>query len=170
MAPERGGHRPHLNVLVRLEDLEARARSAILDFGGGLSPQALRMLACDAAVVPIVLGGAGQPLDVGRTTRIIPDGLRRAVHARAGGTCEHPGCGRPSSWSEIHHIVTWEDGGHTALRNLTMVCRAHHRLLHADSGWIVRIVGGLPEFVPPAWIDPDRRPRRKPLPHLLTGV
>ncbi|MQA15559.1 MAG: DUF222 domain-containing protein [Pseudonocardiaceae bacterium] len=93
---ETGGRRPHLNVLLRLEDLERRCRSAMLDFGGTLSPESLRMLACDAAVVPIVMDGTGQPLDVGRVTRTIPDGLRRAVAARDRG-CAHPGCGRPPS-------------------------------------------------------------------------
>ena len=87
--PDCGGHRPHVNVLVRLEDLENRARAAALDFGGRLSPESLRMLCCDAAVVPIVFDGAGQPLDVGRATRTIPDGLRRAVAARDRG-CAHP--------------------------------------------------------------------------------
>ena len=53
------------------------------------------MLCCDAAVVPIVMNGQGQPLDVGRITRTIPDGLRRAVAARDRG-CAHPGCGRPT--------------------------------------------------------------------------
>jgi len=100
--PACGGRRPHLNVLVRLEDLENRARAACLDFGGTLSPQSLRMLCCDAAVVPIVLDGKGQPLDVGRATRAIPDGLRRAVAARDGGCAR---CGRPSSWCEVHHVV-----------------------------------------------------------------
>jgi 5-methylcytosine-specific restriction protein A len=57
--PDCGGHRPHLSVLVRLEDLEHRARAGCLDFGGTLSPQDLRMLCCDAAVVPVVLDGAG---------------------------------------------------------------------------------------------------------------
>ncbi|WP_433555778.1 DUF222 domain-containing protein [Pseudonocardia xinjiangensis] len=80
--PACGGRRPHLSVLVRLEDLENRARAACLDFGGTLSPESLRMLACDAAVVPVVLNGKGQPLDVGRVTRTIPDGLRRAIAAR----------------------------------------------------------------------------------------
>jgi hypothetical protein len=50
-----------------------------------------------------------------------------------------------------------------------MVCKVHHRLLH-HSEWIVRIREGLPEFVPPTWIDPDRIPRRKPLPHLLASA
>jgi 5-methylcytosine-specific restriction protein A len=59
--PHAGGGRPHLNVLVRLEDLENRCRAAVLDFGGTLSPESLRMLACDAAVVPVVMGGKGQP-------------------------------------------------------------------------------------------------------------
>ena len=63
--PECGGRRPHMNVLIRLEDLQNRARAACLDFGGTVSPESLRMLCCDAAVVPIVMDGKGQPLDVG---------------------------------------------------------------------------------------------------------
>lgn len=166
--PETGGRRPQLNVLIRLEDLEARCRSAMLDFGGGLSPESLRMLACDAGVVPIVMNGKGQPLDVGRITRTIPDGLRRAVAARDRG-CAYPGCGRPPSWCECHHIRPWEDDGETKLSNCVMLCKVHHRLLH-HSEWIVRIRDGLPEFIPPPWIDPQRRPRRKPLPHLLPAA
>jgi Domain of unknown function (DUF222)/HNH endonuclease len=123
--PECGGRKPHLNVLIRLADLENRACGAMLDFGGKLSPHSLRMLACDAAVVPIVMNGAGQPLDVGRATRTVPDGLRRAVTARDRG-CAHPGCDRPVSWCEIHHVVPWEDGGPTSLDNLVMLCKAHH--------------------------------------------
>ena len=121
------------------------------------------MLACDAAVVPIVLGGNSQPLDVGRATRTIPDGLRRAVAARAGG-CEYPGCGRPPSWCEVHHVISWQDGGPTAIHNCVMVCRVHHRLLH-HSEWIVRLRDGFPEFIPPAWIDPQQQPRAAPRPH-----
>jgi 5-methylcytosine-specific restriction protein A len=158
--PQTGGRRPHLNVLIRLEELERRARAAVLDFGGALSPESVRMLACDAAVVPIVMGGAGQPLDVGRATRVVPDGLRRAVTARDRG-CAHPGCDRPVSWCEIHHIEEWEHGGPTELNNLVMLCRAHHRLIH-HSGWMVRIRDGLPEFIPPRWIDPEQKPRRNP--------
>ena len=152
-------------MLIRLEDLEGRARSAMLDFGGTLSPESLRMLACDAAVIPIVLGGDGQPLDIGRVNRSIPDGLRRAVAARDRG-CAHPGCGRTASWCDIHHIREWQSGGQTRLDNLVMLCRAHHRLLH-HSEWVVRIHNGLPEFIPPRWVDPDQTPRRKPLTHLI---
>jgi Domain of unknown function (DUF222)/HNH endonuclease len=162
--PECGGHRPHVNVLIRLEDLENRARAAALDFGGAVSPESLRMLCCDTVAVPIVLDGAGQPLDVGRATRTIPDGLRRAVAARDGG-CAHPGCGRPPSWCECHHLVPWELGGETTLSNLAMLCRVHHRQIHSTER-ICRIRDGLPEFIPPAWIDPQQKPRRRALPHL----
>jgi 5-methylcytosine-specific restriction protein A len=163
--PECGGRRPHVSVLVRLEDLQNRARAACLDFGGTVSPESLRMLCCDAAVVPIVLNGRGQPLDVGRITRTIPDGLRRAVAARDRG-CAHPGCGRPVSWTECHHIIPWEHGGPTTLSNLVMLCRVHHRQIHSTD-WVVRIRDGLPEFIPPPWIDPEQRPRRRALPHLV---
>jgi uncharacterized protein DUF222/HNH endonuclease len=161
--PERGGRRPHLNVHIGLEDLESRARAAMLDFGGRLSADALRLLACDAAVVPIVMNGAGQPLDVGRAQRTVPDGLRRAVTARDRGCAR---CGRPPSWCEVHHIIPWESGGETELSNCVMLCKACHRLVH-HTDWLVRLRDGLPEFIPPAWIDPDRQPRRRPLPHLV---
>lgn len=64
----------------------------------------------------------------------------------------------------------WEHHGETKIDNLVMVCRYHHRLVHQASGWIVRInsTDGLPEFIPPTWIDPHQTPRRKPLPHLIT--
>lgn len=159
LVPETGGRRPQISVIVRLEDLEKRARSGMLDFGGQTSPATLRMLACDAAIIPIVMNGKGQPLDVGRATRTIPDGLRRAVTARDRG-CAHPGCDRPPSWCEIHHIIEWEQFGETELENLVMLCRQHHRLIH-HPGWTVRIREGLPEFVPPAWVDPGRTPRRQ---------
>jgi hypothetical protein len=162
--PETGGRRPQITVLIRLEDLERRARAAMLDFGGTITPASLRMLACDANVIPVVMDGKGQPLDVGLSTRVIPDGLRRAVTARDRG-CAHPGCDRPPSWTDIHHIEHWGHRGPTQINNLVMLCRAHHRQIH-HTDWQIRIRDGLPEFIPPKWIDPDQVPRRKIHPHL----
>ncbi|MCW0211791.1 MAG: HNH endonuclease [Pseudonocardia sp.] len=155
-----GGRRPQLVVTVRLEDLERRCRAATLEFGGTLTPEALRHLACDATVVPVVLDSTGVPLDVGRRHRIVPNGLRRAVTTRDGG------CDRPPSWCEVHHVHEWQHGGETVLGNLVMLCAVHHRLVH-HSRWEVRMVGGLPEFVPPSWIDRGRTPRRRPPPVLM---
>jgi len=164
VVPDCGGHRPHLNVLIRLEDLQNRARAACLDLAGPVSPQALRMLCCDATVIPIILNGAGQPLDVGRATRTIPDGLRRAVAARDQG-CAHPGCDRPPSWSEVHHIHEWEHGGETTLSNLVMLCKIHHRQMHfSDRG--VRDPRRVAGVHPAEMGGPTRTPRRKALPHL----
>jgi hypothetical protein len=158
--PETGGRRPQLVVTIRLEDLERRARTGLLEFAGQTSPAALRMLACDAAVIPVVLGGSSEPLDVGRATRTVPDGMRRAVTARDRG-CAFPGCDRPPAWCQIHHIVPWEHDGPTAVDNLVMLCTAHHRLVH-HSEWRIHLPRGRPEFVPPGWIDPRRRARRQP--------
>jgi hypothetical protein len=132
-----------------------------LDFGDTLHPTALRLLCCDAGVVPIVLNGAGQPLDVGQSRRTIPDGLRRAVVARDRG-CAHPGCDRPPSWCQIHHIKEWAKGGATKLDNLVMLCFTHHAEIHSTE-WFVRVAGdGIPEFIPPVWLDRNQKPRRHP--------
>src|SRR3954447_14043656 len=159
--PSAGGERPRLNVHLQLPDLQNRARAGCLDFGDTLHPTALRELCCDAGVVPIVLGGAGQPLDVGQSRRTIPDGLRRAVVARDRG-CAHPGCDRPPSWCQVHHVREWAKGGATRLDNLVMLCCTHHAEIHSTE-WAVRIGrDGIPEFVPPLWVDRQQRPRRRP--------
>ncbi|BBF99982.1 MULTISPECIES: HNH endonuclease signature motif containing protein [Pseudonocardia] len=162
MLPETGGRRPQVVVTIPLDDLEHRARTATLEFAGQATPGALRMLACDAAVLPVVLSGEGRPVDVGRAKRTATDAQRRAVTARDGG-CAHPGCDRPPAWCEVHHVLPWERGGPTDLDNLVLLCRIHHRLVH-HSGWEIHMTGRRPEFVPPRWIDPQQKPRRKPDP------
>ncbi len=149
--PMVGGQRPHLTVTVPLVELETRARTAMLDHGGPLTTAQLRMLACDCEVIPVVLDGAGQPVDIGRVSRVVPRHMRRAVAARDRG-CAFPGCGRPPSWCDAHHVKEWQHGGPTAIENLVMLCRFHHRLVH-HSEWVVRMTRGSPEFIPPKWID-----------------
>jgi 5-methylcytosine-specific restriction protein A len=161
LLPDVAGERPGVVLTVGLPDLENRASAGCLDFGGTPLPSEVRMMCCDAGLIPIVLGGHGEPLDVGRDRRSIPTAIRRAVTVRDHG-CAHPGCDRPPSWTEIHHIKEWSRGGHTRLDNLVMLCRTHHREIHATE-WLVRIArDGLPEFIPPAWIDKDQVPRRHP--------
>ncbi|GIF20396.1 hypothetical protein Ate02nite_31260 [Paractinoplanes tereljensis] len=134
-------------------------RSALLDDGTPVSASDARLMACDALVIPAVLGTDGQVLDVGRARRLFTGPIRRALILRDGG-CSFPGCDRPPAWSEGHHIVPWADGGVTALSNACLLCRHHHRLIHDD--WQVRLhEDGRPEFLPPASLDPQRRPRRK---------
>ncbi|HEV3498195.1 MAG TPA: HNH endonuclease signature motif containing protein, partial [Actinomycetes bacterium] len=86
------------------------------------------------ARLPRLLGGApSQPLEVGRTSRVITPAQRSALAVRDGG-CSFPGCARPLVWCEGHHLVHWLDGGPTDLANLILVCRAHHRAVH-QGGW-----------------------------------
>ena len=131
-----------------------------LDTGAPISAAEARRLACDAQVLPAVLNGNSLPLDLGRARRLFTGPLRRALILRDHG-CAFPSCDRPARWSEGHHLTPWADGGTTALSNACLICRRHHRLLHNNSGWQARLgPDGHPEFLPPATIDPERRPQR----------
>jgi hypothetical protein len=158
--PTSGGEAPHLSVTVSLAELENRARGALIDHGGRLTPPELRMLACDANVIPIVMGGQGQPLDVGRAKRTPTAAIRKAVHTRDNG-CAFPGCDKPPPWCDYHHVKEWaRHHGTTSVNNLVMLCRAHHRLCH-HSDWLIQIRDGTPEFIPPKWVNETQTPRRK---------
>lgn len=100
---------------------------AVLDGGPAVAPETARRLACDASAVRVQHGQAG-PLDVGRRTRTIPPALRRALRLRDRG-CRFPGCER-HRFVDAHHIQHWARGGATALDNLVLLCRRHHRLVH----------------------------------------
>jgi hypothetical protein len=158
--PEVRGERPHMFVTTTLESLHRKIGSALGSLEGGhlISNGALRRIACDANVIPVVLGSAGQPLDIGRSTRIVPQGLRRALILRDEG-CAFPGCDRPPSWCDAHHNVHWADGGPTSLCNTVLLCVHHHDRVHRD-GWTITMIDGLPWFIPPARLDPDQRPRQ----------
>jgi hypothetical protein len=130
-----------------------------LDTGERLAPAVVRRLACDAKLIPGVLDSSGQPLDLGRERRLFTGAVRRALALRDGG-CSFPGCDRPPKWCEGHHVVPWEENGLTCLSNGCLLCARHHHLIH-EGEWRVRIAAdGRPEFIPPAWIDPQRRARR----------
>jgi len=160
--PDSGGDRPQLVVTVPLRTLAAGVGTATLDDGTVMSATTARRLACDAAVLPAVLGGAGQVLDVGRSRRLFTGPLRRALVLRDRG-CAFPGCDRPPSWCEAHHLRHWADGGTTSLDNGVLLCAHHHRLVERGD-WTVRLAtDGVPDFHPPPWIDPARRPLRNHL-------
>ena len=161
----------------------------MLDEAGGIhvSAETARRLACDAATVTMRHGPAGEILDVGRRTRTISPALRRALAARDR-QCRFPGCGNRRV--DAHHIEHWADGGRTALDNLVLLCRRHHRAVHEEGYRVTIDASGDVEFLrpdghplpqaPPAppWtgpalqptndalaaagieIDPTRRPRR----------
>ncbi len=157
--PVNGGDRPQIAVTVAFDPLRRELGVGTLDTGHRLTPAATRRLACDAQILPAVLGSDGQILDVGQSRRLISGTLRRALVLRDAG-CAFPGCTRPPRWCDGHHIRSWASGGPTSLDNSVLLCGHHHRLIH-HSDWTVRLRhDGHPEFLPPAHLDPSRRPRR----------
>jgi hypothetical protein len=157
--PDNGGDRPQIVVTVDNDSLVGRIGAGMLDNGVSLTPEAVRRLACDASIIPAVLSGQSQVLDVGRERRLFTGPLRRALVLRDGG-CAFPGCDRPPRWCDGHHIQHWSDGGPTNLDNAVLLCGFHHRLIH-HGGWQVQLgPDRLPGFLPPRWLDPQQVPRR----------
>lgn len=97
--------------------------------GDVLSAETIRRLACDAQVIPMVLGRKSEPLDVGRHQRLVGPGLRLALIQRDGG-CTFPGCSIPAAWTDAHHVIPWYLGGITSLLNTALLCRRHHTHVH----------------------------------------
>jgi hypothetical protein len=160
--PMQAGERAHVMIAVSLADLKSGIGRAILGDTGTMSAAEARIHACDCKLIPAVLGGKSEPLDLGRQRRLVPPGIRNALYLRDRG-CAFPGCHRPPRHCQGHHIRHWADGGPTNLSNLVLMCAHHHRLLHR-SGWQVRIAAdGLPEFLPPVFLDRRRKPRRNNL-------
>ena len=97
--------------------------------GDVLSPATVRRWACDAAIIPVILGSDSQPLDVGRQERLVTRAMRTALWLRDQG-CSFPGCTVPAQWTDAHHVQHWVHGGDTALTNLALLCRRHHTHVH----------------------------------------
>jgi hypothetical protein len=157
--PDHGGERPHLVVTVPFDPLRRQLGQGMLDTGEALSAAQVRRLACDAAIIPAVLGGDGQVLDLGKSRRLFTGAVRRALVLRDGG-CAFPACDRPARWCDGHHILPASLGGPTSLDNGVLLCGFHHRLIHQGE-WQVRLgPDRLPEFLPPTYVDPERTPQR----------
>jgi Domain of unknown function (DUF222)/HNH endonuclease len=144
--PLLGGERPHVAVIVDLEAIEGRAglRSE-LEHTGPIHPEIVRRLACDASISRVITRGGSEPLDVGRRTAVVPAPMRRALVVRDR-HCRFPGCDRPPPWCEAHHVRHWADGGMTALSNLVLLCRRHHRAVHEPGGFSLQMSDAGPVF------------------------
>lgn len=146
-------------VIVRM-DLEAlRSGVGLGDadaMGAPVSIEALRRAAADAEVIPMVLGGPSEVLDLGRSRRLFSRAQRLALVERDGGCAW---CHAPPSYCEAHHIRWWDrDTGTSDLSNGVLLCTSCHHRLH-DTGWEVEATDGRVWFVPPASVDPARAPR-----------
>jgi hypothetical protein len=122
--------------------------------GDSLSAAAVRRLACDCGVIPIVLGSNSEPLDVGTEQRFVTAAMRQALNARDKGCVI---CSAPPAMSEAHHIIHWPNGGPTSVDNLVLLCKRDHIATH-QGHWTVRLVNGRPAVTRPTWAHPDPPP------------
>jgi Domain of unknown function (DUF222)/HNH endonuclease len=97
--------------------------------GDVLSPATVRKLACDADIIPQVLGGDREVLDQGRARRLVTPG-QRVVLARRDAGCTFSGCTVPEAWCDAHHVVHWSRGGRSDLSNYALLCGRHHTMVH----------------------------------------
>ena len=160
--PERpavAGERPHVMVTVGAEVLRDHAgQPCEMEGVGPVDPEVARRIGCDASIRRVVIAGPSEPLDVGRKTPVVSSAQRAAVVLRDG-HCRFPGCDRPPSWCDVHHVEHWADGGTTSLPNLILLCRPHHRAVHARGGFRLELVDGRPVFTrPDASVLPNADP------------
>ena len=143
---------------------DVSAVTSHLEDGPHVTAVTSRRLACDGAIVALLEDSNGIPLSIGRKSRTIPPGMRRALSARDGG-CRFPGCTH-TKFVDGHHIQHWANGGETSLDNLVLLCRHHHRLVHEGGFGCEKTASGEVIFTSP---DKERLPCFKELPGIATG-
>lgn len=173
--PANGGLRPQVMVTINYRDLlgqlkeaqqhKPRTGSSSATFQGPIHPRVIRKIACDADIIPVLLSSDSRVLDIGRTSRIFPPHIRKAITARDQG-CAFPDCTMPAPWCEAHHISYWSHGGATSTGNGTLLCSHHHHVIHKEQ-WKITVKAGVPWFIPPPHVDPRQTPRRNQHHHPL---
>ncbi|MBP2355166.1 hypothetical protein JOF29_006276 [Kribbella aluminosa] len=161
------GAKANITVTIDLQDLKAATADTIghTVYSNGLSAATIRRLACDANILPIVLGSNSEPLDVGRSERLVTKPIRRALNTRDRGCVV---CAAPPVMCDAHHLASWIDGGPTALNNLVLLCRRHHTDLHKGR-WTITITHGQVHVARPTWANPPPLHQQPPQPPRPAG-
>src|SRR3954467_834072 len=124
--------KPHVLVTIDIGDLAdpgTTPAAATTGFGATISAARARWPACDAGLSRVVFGPDRAPTELGRTHRVVPPQLRRAVEVRDR-HCVFTGCAAPTHWCDVHHLVHWIDDGETTLDNSALLCERHHTKVH----------------------------------------
>jgi hypothetical protein len=144
--PKVGGTDATIVVTIDLDTLIGKAeRAGVLDTGERLSPGQVRRLACTARIIPVVLGGNSQVLDVGRAHRFFTRAQVTALGVRDKG-CVAEGCDWPPWLCHAHHWQRWTDGGATDLHNGGLLCPRHHARAHDPTYEMTRHPNGKVSF------------------------
>lgn len=138
--PIHGGDATQVIVTIDWEKLLAGIGVGMAD-GEAIPVGEVRRLACQAGILPTVLGGASEVLDLGRSRRLFSKAQRRAM-AVGHDTCAFEGCDVPIAWTEAHHLDPWAAGGATDLALAVRICPRHHHVVHDPRYEITRRANG----------------------------
>ena len=127
--PSVGGVGATVVVTMTIDSLMGGLAAAALATGEVISAGAARRLACEAGVIPMVLGGTSEVLDVGRRRRFHTKAQRLAI-AQRDKTCVVGGCDAPPSRCHVHHVIPWSEGGGTSVKDGRLYCSVHHAMVH----------------------------------------
>jgi hypothetical protein len=145
-------------VIARVEGddlVTGRGHATIDGIEHPVSIDTVRELAMSAGISPLFMAEGCERLELGRSRRRFTAAQKAVLIARDGG-CAWPGCQRPPSHTQAHHIRWWtRHRGPTDIENGIMLCSHHHHRVHND-GWVIFIKAGRSWFVPPAHLDPDQ--------------
>ncbi|HEY2643463.1 MAG TPA: HNH endonuclease signature motif containing protein, partial [Galbitalea sp.] len=157
-----GAGRAPVRVIVDAATLDAGTGVGLLE--ENLSPISFAKLEeylCAGGTVEVLVGDSGDILNFGREQRLYTPKQRQALAVRDAG-CRYPGCAKPASWCEAHHILQWKrDHGPTTLDNGILLCRYHHMLIH-NNGWEIHLADGTYWLTKPTSLDPHQVPIEMP--------
>ncbi|MCW2772667.1 MAG: nuclease, partial [Nocardioides sp.] len=144
--PHSGGLTATVVVTMGLDTLTGGLKAAQLDTGERISPGLARRLACEAGIIPAVLGGPSEVLDIGRKARFHTAPMRIALTIRDGG-CTADGCDWPPGLCHAHHDdLPWSKGGNTSAKDGRLLCPKHHTRAHDPTYTMTRLPGGKVSF------------------------
>ncbi|SDJ87406.1 HNH endonuclease [Nocardioides sp. YR527] len=144
--PRHGGHATTVFITMSLDELRADLGTAALGFDGDqITAAEARRMACNADLVPVVLGSDSEILDLGRTARLAHPIQHRALRLRDQG-CQAEDCDAPAAWTEAHHLKPWSEGGKSDMANMVLLCPSDHRRIHDADVTYERLPGGRIRF------------------------
>ncbi len=141
MLPAHGGTATTVTVHLDHDQLTAaleKSGIATLETGDTITAAQARRLACQAKILPAVLGGKSEVLDLGRTRRLHTAAQRKAIRLQHR-QCQSTGCTVPAAWCETHHPHAWSAGGKTDLDNAALLCSHHHHRAH-DARYLTQLL------------------------------
>lgn len=145
--PDHGGDATTVMVTMTLDQLRSELAAAGVISADDLRISAgeMRRLACTAGIIPVVLGGRSEVLDLGRTSRLFSRAQRKGLRIRDR-RCRARGCTMPATWCEAHHLKPWALGGKTDLDDGVLLCPFHHHRAHDSDYDVCRGPDGDLEF------------------------